>query len=242
MHEWWVLNSRLTVFVTPDTVVPAEMWQGIVGEQPETSVVQRASSTRIETGPLAEGKLTLQIQPFRIDWMHEAVGMGDGGRPAVLGTFPAAAEPLVQLGHRWVQSAWFPSIQRVALGFNLISPTPDRQTGYGELRQFIDGVPTAPDATEFHYQVNRPRASSAGVNGLQVNRLSKWSVGAYKFVAMGAGAHPIESPLQHHLHLELDINTSADFQGLIPREEVVRVIDDLFSGAGEICEQGTRFQ
>jgi hypothetical protein len=47
--------------------------------------------------------------------------------------------------------------------------------------------------------------------------------------------------LQPHLRLELDINTSADFQGLIPREAAVSVIDDLLGGAREICEHGNRF-
>ncbi len=89
--------------------------------------------------------------------------------------------------------------------------------------------------------MNRPRASNVDINGLQVNRLSKWSVGAYKFIAMRAASPPVESPLQQHLRLELDISTSADFLGLIPRDEVVRVIDDLFDGAREICEHGTRF-
>jgi hypothetical protein len=241
MPEWLVANARLTVFVMPDAVVPPGLWQAIVGEEPETSVTQRASATRIETGPYAEGKLTLQVQPIRIDWVHEAAGMGDGGQSATLGIFPGAAEPLVQLAHRWVQSDRLPSTQRMALGFVLISPTPDRQTGYEELRQFIDGVPTAPDATDFSYQVNRPRSSATHIDGLRVNRLSKWSVGAYHFVTLGAGLHPIEGPLQPHLRLELDINTSADFQGLIPREAAVSVIDDLLGGAREICEHGNRF-
>jgi hypothetical protein len=114
-------------------------------------------------------------------------------------------------------------------------------TGYRELGQFIDGVPNTPDATDFHYQVNRPRESRIGLSGLNVNRLSKWSVGAYMVVALGAGAHPTQSPVQPHLRLELDINTSADFLGVIPPESLELVIDDLFTGASEISEQGTRF-
>jgi hypothetical protein len=222
MPNWLVVNARLTVFVTPDTVVPQAFWQAVIGEEPETSIVQRAIATRIETGPFAEGKLTLQVQPIRIDWVHEPVGLGDGGQPSVLGIFPAAAESLLQLGRRWVLSNWFPSIQRMALGFVLISSTRDRETGYAELREFIDGVPNSPDATEFLYQVNRPRPSSADIDGLQVNRLSRWSVGAYKIFNMSAGSHPIESQLHNHLRLELDISTSADFLALIPRQAALK--------------------
>jgi hypothetical protein len=242
MPNWSIINSRLTVFVAPDTVVPSALWQAVVGEEPETSAVQRVSATRIETGPFAEGKLTLQIQPSRVDWVHEPIGMGEPGQLPALGVFPVAAQPLLQLGRGWIQSEWFPAIQRIALGFVLISPTPDRKSGYQELRQFIDGVPDTLDATDFQYQVNRPRPSAAHVDDLQVNRLSRWSVGGYTFIAIGPGSQPSESALHHYLRLELDINTSADFQGIIPRNAAEIVMGDLFSGAKEICEHGNRLQ
>jgi hypothetical protein len=107
----------------------------------------------------------------------------------------------------------------------------------------IDGVPDTPDATDFQYQVNRPRPSRAGLEGVYVNRLSKWSVGAYQLLTVTVGAHVPNphsraTPLHFHLRLELDISTSADFQGLIPQERVENAIDDLFDGAIEVCERG----
>lgn len=241
MTEWFALTVRLSVFVTPDTTAPATLWRNVVGDEPETSIFQRASATRIESGPFAEGKLALQIQPARIDWTHEPLGIGAGGQAPVLGTFPIASEPLLKLGHRWVESDWFPATQRIALGLVLISPISDRETGYRALTHFVDGVPTAPDATDFLYQVNRPRALRVGIDGLEMNRLSRWSVGAYKMVTMNAAGHPIESALVSHLRLELDVNTSADFQGVLPREKIGNVINDLFDGAKEISEQGNHF-
>jgi hypothetical protein len=242
MSNWWIANARLTAFVAPDAIVPPTLWQAVLGEEPETTIVQREAALRIESGPFAEGKLTLQVQPIRIDWVHEPAGMGEGGQPVTLGRFPAAAEPLPQLGRQWIESEWFPSVQRMALGFVLTSPTRNNETGYGELRRFIDGVPSSPDAADFLYQVNRARPSRVGLNGIHVNRLSRWSVGAYQFVALAPGSpHPIESPLQYHLRLELDISTSAHFRGLIPPEAAAGLIHDLFNGAQEISEQGNRF-
>jgi hypothetical protein len=244
MPDWQLLNARLTIFLAPDALVPPTLWRDLIGEEPENSVVQRATATRTERGPFADGNLSLQIQPMRIDWVHEPVGVGAvGGLPPVLGVFPTAADALLQLGRRWVTNGWFPpSTPRVALGFILISPAPDRESGYRELGQFIDGVPNTPDATDFQYQVNRPRASRTGIDGLQVNRLSKWSVGAYGVFVISSAAVAASpsttTQLLHHLRLELDINTSADFQRPIPRESVESVIDDLLSGASEICEHG----
>jgi hypothetical protein len=240
MPDWQMASARFTVFVAPDTIVPSTLWRDIVGEEPENSIVQRAVATKNENGPFAEGTLTLQVQPMRIDWVHEPSGMGsEGGLPPVLGVFPASAEPLLELGRRWAQSAWFPSAQRIAVGFVLISATPDRETGYGELRQFIDAVPNGTGATDFQYQVNRPRPSHAGIDGLRVNRLSKWSVGSYQLVVvLGGATNPTRGPLQTHLRLELDVSTTQDFVGLLPPERIESVISDLFDGAREVFEHG----
>lgn len=240
MPDWRMLSARLTVFVAPDTQVPATLWRDIVGEEPENSIFTRAVATKNDSGAFGDGTLNLQVQPMRIDWLHEASNVRpDGGMPPALGPFPAAAEPLLELGRRWLRSTWFPSTQRIALGFILISETPSRETGYEELRALIDAVPKGADATDFHYQVNRPRASRAGLDNLKVNRLSRWSVGAYqRVVVVGGATNPVVGPLQTHLRLELDINTAQDFEGLIPRDRIERVIDDLFEGANEIYKGG----
>jgi len=244
MIHWQLLNARLTVFVAPNTVVPVTLWRDLVGEEPENSAQQRATLTRVETGPFADSTLRLQTQPMRIDWIQEPEGLGpEVSLPQLLGPFPAAAEALLKLGRRWASSGLFPSAQRLALGFVLVSPTPNREEGYRALEQFIDGVPNTPDAVDFQYQVNRPRSSGAGIEGIQVNRLSKWSVGAYQFLAVAPGPRPVllPTPLDHHLRLELDISTSADFQGVISAESAEAVIDDLFRAANEIGERGNHF-
>jgi hypothetical protein len=242
MSEWSLLNARLSVFVTPDAVVPPTTWRDLLGEDPESSVFQRATATRIDTGPFADGTLRVLVQPMRIDWVHEPVGDESRGiLPPTLGPFPAAADPLLRFGRHWAESGCFPSILRIALGFTLASPTADRASGYRELGQLIDAVPKAADATDFSYQVNRPRLSHAGIEGLGINRLSKWSVAAFRSFAfsltLGTPNAAATSPL-YHLHVELDINTSPEYQGTIPQASVCAVIDDLFTGALEISQHG----
>jgi hypothetical protein len=241
MPEWQLFQARLSVFVSPDTVVPETLWRKVVGDDPEKSLQNRSTLMKIQSGPLADGILSLQTQPIRIDWIYQAEEAGSkGATPPLLGRFPAAADPLIQLGRRWATSNGFPSATRLALGFILLFPTTSRQDGYQGLRQFIDGVPNAPDATDFLYQVNRPRAGHAGIEGLQVNRLSKWSVSAFRLFAVSALGAQL-SQFHLFLQLELDISTGADFQGVIPGERVGAVIDDLLSASFEISELGTRF-
>ena len=146
----------------------------------QTSAFQKAIGTKVETGAFAEGKLTLQIQPMRIDWVHEPPDNPGAAVPQHMGLFPGAADPLLQFGRRWARSDSFPGTPRVALGLVLTSETTDRASGYRELSDLIDGVPTDSNARDFMYQVNIPRHSKASVDGLMVNRLSRWSVALYR--------------------------------------------------------------
>ena len=242
MSNWQLETARLTVFVTPEFVAPASLWRDCVGDDPETSTKQKQIATTIEIGGLGEGRLTLQIQPMRVDWVYEAPGIGsENGLPPVLGPFPAATEPLLQLGRKWVGTDKFPETPRIALGLVLLSATHDRMTGYEELAGFVEGVPKEPTATDFSYQVNLPRDSRAGIVGLAINRVSKWSVGMYKLVAVTAGAlNQVVAPEYVSLRLELDINTQPSFSGPIPHDRIPRLLEDLCDGAKEICRDGVK--
>jgi|HubBroStandDraft_2_1064218.scaffolds.fasta_scaffold338677_2 hypothetical protein len=153
----------------------------------------------------------------------------------MIGPFPASAEPLVEIGCRWAAIASFPSTSRIALGLTLVSPVADRETGYRELASFVDGVPNADEASDFHYQINYPRPSRAGVEGLLINRLAKWSVSAFRLGIFRPGAMATAvGEIKSHLNLELDINTSADREERIPKENIESVIKDLLDGALEV--------
>jgi|GEM_PF-1843818 len=239
MPEWGIDSVRFSVFTDPNFVVPPTLWRDCVGDEPETSTYQRANATKVEVGPFAEGRLTLQVQPMRVDWVHEPlVSLGQQG-VSVLGPFPDAADPLLDLSRRWASSNSFPGTPRIALGLVVSSSTTDRASGYRELANLIEGVPTNPEASDFMYQVNIPRTAHVDIAGLKVNRLSKWGVALIRqFVVAGTAAPTTQvvAPDIHCLRLELDINTNPDFEGLLPRRRVTAIIDDLFDGAKEICE------
>jgi hypothetical protein len=235
--DWQIANARLTFFVAPDFVEPPLLWRECVGDDSETSSLQRATATKTETGPLAEARLTLQVQPMRVDWIHAPMGIAnEQGLPPFLGTFPGAADPLLQLGRRWATSVSFPDTPRIALGLTLMSRTEDRASGYRELADFVP-VPTDPNVADFSCQINIPRSSCVDVADLKVNRLSKWSVGLSRLFAItptGLSPIPMRGPDLCYLSLDLDINTLLSSEGLLPRHKVPAIIDDLVEGAKEV--------
>jgi len=242
MIDWLTLSARLSVFLAPDAVVSPSLWREVVGDEPDQSSTQRTLATRTETGPFAEGKLTHQVQPVRVDWVYEPPENEPfTTEPMTLGPFPGATDPLLKIAKRWLEVG-FPAAQRIALGFQLMIPCASREAGYEELKHFIDGVPGSGDATDFAYQVNRPRAAGTAVEGLRINRLSKWSVGAFRSIAMStAAATPIVGEMRFHLRVDLDLHTAPDYPGLLPKEQMGQIIQDLREGAIEISERGNRF-
>lgn len=239
VSEWQINTARFSVFTEPDFIAPSTLWHDCVGGDPDTSTYQRANATKLEIGAVEDAQLILQIQPMRIDWSYQPQpNPGELGMPS-LGQFPNAADSLLALSRRWVGQESFPKTRRVALGFTLIAATGDRAAGYRELSKFVDCIPTNPDASDFMLQVNIPRPSSANVPGLRVNRLSRWGVLRVRQFT----ATPVQPQFGlelGYLHLDLDINTNPEFEGLLPPSEIPMIIDDLFRGAKEVSEQGTK--
>jgi hypothetical protein len=210
----------------------------VVGGEPDNIVNQRAVALRQETGTFADATATMTLLPGRTDWTFAAA---ETFQPTVatLGEFPGAAEQFRAAISRWAASEQFPATHRVALGVVLAEPTETRETGYQRLRDFIGAVPDG-DTSDFLYQVNRHRPTRADVPELRVNRLAKWSVQQVQLVTLSAGGAPVSAPPLSFVSLELDVNTSAEFSGPIPRGVVASLVDDLWAGATEIATEGDR--
>jgi hypothetical protein len=120
---------------------------------------------------------------------------------------------------------------------------PDRQSAYRRLAQFLHAVEIDPEgSSEFAYQVNRPRKSRA-VEGLQINRLSKWS--ATLLVPFGLSFIP---PGGAHLgklgdgettcRIELDINTDPEYKGDLNHALSSALLKEFVDMAMEIVTAG----
>lgn len=237
MLEWQVRSTRFTMFLHPEAKVAANLWQELTGQEPENSVVQKTLGLRQESGPFGDGKLTATVHAMRVDLVHDPADISPA---ATLGRFPEAASATISLVKRWVESGAMPASERLALGVILRAPVPDLRTGYNELRKYVSAVPQADDATDFLYQVNRPRAAGSGVQGLRINRLAKWSVSAWQTVMVAGGSQMVGGPREFACNLELDINTAPESAGEFTVQQVPRILDDLLLGAGEVAEHGER--
>jgi hypothetical protein len=144
---------------------------------------------------------------------------------------------------RWLSDSQIPAVTRLAFGAVIVYPVQDRETGYQVLNPYLPSVDVDPDgAFDFLYQINRPRDSSTGIESLRVNRLSRWSVVQQVYTTFELGARPGRvlalSPQQLACRLELDINTTSDFSGILPADKLPDLFQELVDLGEEIIAKG----
>jgi len=242
---WQVESLRMTAFPSPAAQVATEptWWTDLLGEPAEKQVVQPKQKARREEGAYEGGKLILTTQPARIDWVYVAVDDPEGGQgePPTIGAFPATVDLFSRLMLRWFERGACPSVHRLAFGAVLSQLIGDQQTGYQRMTSYFPNLSlNLEGASDFAYQINRPRSSTSGVVGLRINRLSKWAVPIWTMVEFPVTP---EAGLQVRqggaaCRLELDINTAPDFPGDLPHEYLSRIFKELVNLGQEIAEKG----
>jgi hypothetical protein len=245
LSTWQVETLRLTAFPSPTAQV-AELawWTELVGEPPETRISRPRMGGQQEEGSYRGGKLLLRVRPERIDWLFTTVHEEEGEVEAfpTIGAFPETVNIFLPLMRRWFDFDTCPPAQRLAFGAVLLQPVEDRSTGYQQLSRYLPHVEVDPEgSSDFLYQINRRRESTSGINGLEINRLSKWSVATWRPARLSVGPAGIGySKGQEHFacRLELDINTVPNLQEELTREQMPQVLEELVGLGREIAREG----
>jgi hypothetical protein len=249
LPDWRAEQLRLTVFPVPGaTTRSADWWEAVTGSPPDESTANPKKGSAIVSGSFGQGKLVLRLEPDRIDWLLVPADIDIEALPPE-GEFPhlgAVTEVLGEfsdLVERWLARNDIPDAARLAFGAVLKHPEADRRSGYLRLPDYVP-IRVDPDSTDFLYQINLPVASQTGIGGLQINRLSKWSVGAYRRFALRLGPATggvVRQTLQEPVYafrLELDINTAPTFEGPLPRARFVDVYRELVKLGRDVAATG----
>jgi hypothetical protein len=236
LEAWLVEMLRFTVFLSPSAERPnPEWWEQIVGQPPEEVNQQPKLGIIRALGPIENGNLILGIQPARVDWAY------------IKPEDDYSIGPLTESLNRFqrLMTQWFdfcPAAVRLAFGVILIMPVADRQAGYRLVDAFLPNVTLdAEGSSDFSYQINRPRNSRSGIEGLRINRLSRWSTSLWQesTVAIEQGRIiPSHAQTRFACRLELDVNTFPNFQGEFTREQVPSIFKELVDYAIEIAREG----
>jgi hypothetical protein len=246
--EWQVLHTRLTVFPMLDaTSRSQEWWQEVTGAEPDETVTRKGSGT--VKGAFGPDTLVLNMDPERIDWVlqpsEEAV-RALAGVPdfVILGPASEIIERFSAIATKWLALPDVPLIARMAFGAVLIHPEADRQSAYRLLPEYLP-VKVDPESSDFLFQINPPVVPSAtGVDGLLINRLSKWGVARQTVSGFNVAGSKIPIPASEAcaLSVTLDINTSPAFSGPVPQDRLLAVYRELVSAGQHVAETGVTVQ
>lgn len=241
--ETWIAESlRLTVFSIPGTVLGESAWWNSLLNEP--SEINTTRPQYQDEGPFENGRLTLTVKANRVDWTYTPdLRKLEEGLPSI-GPFAEALDKFSGLMRRWLENS--PPIKRLAFGAVLLQSAQDRITGYDAISKYLPAIKLdGRTSSDFVYQINRPRDSRIGIQGLKVNRVSKWSVMRMQRlqVEIQSGesqATPMVIPHEKNsaCRLELDINTSPEFSGDIPKQYLVSLFEELVSLGREIASKG----
>lgn len=242
--SWDAQVLRMTVF-TPEVKLPnsEKWWKNLTGEEPDREIKQPKLPQVEYGGPFGNGQLRLTVTPARIDWHYLCeVDPSEGieGVPT-LGTFGEVNENFKEAMARWIPSC--PTAKRLAFGAILVMPTANREDGYELLGKFLHDVNVDPQARDFLFRINRPRPSSTWKQGeLVINRISTWSVlWLRQFGAVISDDNVHHTKLhadRYGCRLELDINTSQDFDGVFNSDDLVKLFGELTELAVEFTAKG----
>jgi hypothetical protein len=214
----------------------------VTGLDPDETTISPKRSAGLVQGAFEPGSLVLRMEVDRIDWIlgpRDRDGIDTESFPT-LGPAEEATNVLSRIGEKWLARNDLPVVGRMAFGAVLLHPEPDPRTAYSRLPDYVP-VRVDPASTDFLYQINLPVQSATGIEGLRLNRLSRWSVGALNsadFTFTSGAIYARSLVRMFALRLEVDINTTPDFAGSIPSARLVEVFRELVESARTIAARG----
>ncbi|MEO8631263.1 MAG: hypothetical protein ABI612_24685 [Betaproteobacteria bacterium] len=238
--RWLASTLRLTAFSQRnDHDGASSWWKTLFDEAPESSTTRSKEDFLQDEGMFHGHRLSLTTRPRRVDWLLVPVldplkALPENAFPS-LGPFDDVLQPFLDPMHKWLSVAT--PFTRLAFGAVLEHPEATLQKAYEFLQPSLPNVRLDPkNSLEFLYQVNRPRDSRV-MDGLQINRLSKWlGISGSLFVAFD-DARQVRTQF-NVARLELDISSPADNEVPLEAAKATSLLDELVSLGIEISVQG----
>lgn len=242
--DWLVGHFRLTAFPVPGAIARSlEWWDAASGSLPDETTSNPKKGSSIVSGSFGPGKLVLRLEPDRVDWLLIPADILDAEASLIspafvnIGSLTETLATFSEIAEQWLARHDVPEVGRLAFGAVLRHPEADRRSGYLRLPNYVP-VQVDPESSDFLYQINLPITSTVGINGLQINRLTKWSITALKLLALASTGATIAPEPTYAFSLELDINTDPTFGSPLPKARLVALYQELTDLGGQIATEG----
>lgn len=242
--QWKVQSVRCTAFPFEDSSFdPANWWADVTGEQPDQVTTKPSEGSYLAQGDQNNGSLQLSVELVRIQWTlgpSPSQEQDDTWQVPTIGDM-AQISWFVQLVKKWLAVA--PPMSRLAFGTVLLDVVDEVKDGYARLDKLLPSISIDSDKMrDFLYQVNRRRGSEKSA-GVDVNRLSKWSVASISpmTIQIQGGQSLVRSKAGDPVfatRLELDINNVPAAEHSFEGNAAIKLFDELVELGLEISDNG----
>jgi len=243
--EWLLEQVRVTAFRYPGVDMDPEIqWKTFAATAPEQIQVKPGIKSARFEAPYGPGRLILSVDPQRIDWTLVPVASEEAPDFfPVLGNASESATAFVKAAGGWLSSEVCQRLVRFAYGCVLLHAFKQRIEAYQLLARKLPAINLDVDNSgDFLYQINRLTTSRL-IDGLRVNRLSKWAAIRLIMGVMapaGPGVPMRYPPVAdvYATRLELDISSDADRNEDLPRKTLGELLLELIEHANRIAING----
>jgi hypothetical protein len=236
--SWEAEGLRFSAFPPPSVAFELKpLWETLVGKVPEEVQERPQQGLRNEFGPLLDDHFFVTQLFSRIDFILAVHPQKAFGLEVVsVGPYERAEKAHVELAKKWLKGA--PSLGRIAYAPTLVHRVDSVEQGYKVLRELLPRLPLDEGAQSLLWQINRPRPSKV-VNGVTINRLSKWSVTTQQRMQLLPETQIVFSgPVSTMSACKLELDIYTDPIEPLPAENLVPLLDELIATAKEISERG----
>lgn len=249
LKDWTAEQLRCSAFILRGDSQPADYWWRKLAEaEPEqvTSNPRLGSSQAV--GGFGPGTFVVSTQPDRVDWFLgpppiEAISIqgpaATAPTPPSIGGAGEAFEVFSGISKRWLAFDEIPNLNRLALGGVLSHQEENKHAAYLRLPDYVP-VQVDPNSSDFLYQISLPTQSRSKIEGLTINRLSKWAVTMFKLIALNAPGGPLTHDLKTTIALrsEIDVNTAQEYQNELPKDRLIEIFDELVDYGRDLIANG----
>jgi hypothetical protein len=225
---WSAQHIRLSLLTQQAGALEALNLTTLTGLQPETEEKRPKEHFQRQTATFHEGSLDLRVSLLRADLFYLPIMQPTGLTPDFVALLlPGLFKDRL---HEFVSTIINPvagleaSIVRLALGATLMTQHDNLRAAYEHLKGCLHSLQVqAGEMEDLLYRVNwKVTPNIPGVD--YINRLTTWSTGAARLVAVTAVSDPHSMPEQYLSQLELDISTPADNLNNISQESRIRSV------------------
>jgi hypothetical protein len=235
---------RVTLFPSPSSRESSESWWvEVMGAEPEERQIRPRQAIVNEQGDFNKGRLTLSSQATRTDWIWQAREFDTDTVPGppVLGRFINVVGDFRALVYRWFDLQTCPDARRLAFAGTVSIPVVSLESGHQLLANYLPTVDFGDGSgySDLVFQINRQRPSEV-MPDLQINRLSRWSVGTWTTTRWVPPASIEERGRGYRVQVQFDFNSVAEYDGVISTGDLRGLLDELVDLVRALLKEGDK--